>query len=64
MVRWTERQRTALGATIRELANYGAAALVFGQFVGNQVVSWKIVLAGIGTWCVFVSFAPLIEGER
>jgi hypothetical protein len=64
MVRWTERQRSALGITIRELANYGAAALLFGQFVGNQVVSWPIVLAGIGTWFTFVSFALMIEGDR
>lgn len=64
MVRLTERQRSALGTTIRELANYGAAALVFGQFVGNQVVSWLIVVAGIATWCGFVSFALVIEGGR
>ena len=36
MLRLTGRQRQALGTTVRELANYGAAALVFGQFVGQE----------------------------
>lgn len=35
MVRLTARQRGALAATMRELANYGVAAMVFGQFIGE-----------------------------
>ena len=64
MVRLTAPQRRALGGTVRELANYGAAALVFGQFVGEgAVVSWWRVLAGVGLWCAFVTFALELEGE-
>jgi len=52
-----------LGQTLRELANYAAAALVFGQFVGQQRLSWWLVLAGITFWFVFVSLALVTERE-
>ena len=63
MLRLTARQRGALGATIRELANYGVAALVFGQFIGQSAVSWWLVLAGMTLWLVLVSSALLMEGD-
>ena len=63
MVRLTERQRGALGGTLRELANYGAAALVFGQFVGVSEISWWRFLAGLGIWLALVTFAVGLEGE-
>ena len=63
MLRFTARQRLALGETVRELANYGAAALVFGQFVGEGAVSGLLILAGIALWLAFVSFALVLEGE-
>ena len=63
MVRLTARRRSALGGTVRDLANYGAAALVFGQFVGEDAVSWWRVLAGVALWCAFVTFALELEGE-
>lgn len=63
MLRFTARQRMALGETVRELANYGAAALVFGQFVGQGAVSGLLILAGITLWLAFVSFALVLEGE-
>ena len=63
MVGLTARQRGALGETLRELANYGAAALVFGQFVGQQTISSRLVLVGIVIWLAFVSLALVLEGE-
>ena len=63
MVRLTAGQRSALGTTVRELANYGAAALVFGQFVGQTTVSWWRFLAGVGIWVAFIGFALVLEGE-
>ena len=63
MVGLTPRRRGALAETLRELANYGAAALVFGQFVGQRSVSWGPVLAGVVLWLVFLSFALVLEGE-
>ena len=50
MLRFTTRQRQALGGTLRELANLAAAALVFGQFVTMF-------------WFAAVWLGLLIEGE-
>ena len=61
MLRLTAGQRTALGGTLRELANYGAAALIFGQFVGERSVSWPLILAGVAMWLAFVVTALAIE---
>lgn len=63
MVRLTGRQRDALGGTLRELANYGAAALAFGQFVGDVTVSWWRFVAGVAIWLAFVTFALVLERE-
>lgn len=63
MVRLTVRQRSALAGTLRELANYGVAALVFGQFVGDLIVSWRRLLVGAVIWIGFVAFALVLEGE-
>jgi hypothetical protein len=63
MVRSTARQRGGLAKTLRELANYGVAALVFGQFVGDLAVSWSRLLAGLVIWLALVTFALVLEGE-
>ncbi|MGH9257135.1 MAG: hypothetical protein ACRD3C_21455 [Vicinamibacterales bacterium] len=63
MLRLTARQRGALGATVRELANYAAAALVFGQFVGEGSVSWWLIPAGVTLWVAFVGASLLVEGD-
>lgn len=63
MVRLTSRQREALAETVRDLANYGAAALVFGQFVREVPVSWPVTAAGIAIWGGLVTFALRLEGE-
>jgi hypothetical protein len=52
-----------LTATLRELANYGAAALVFGQFVGEVTMSWWRILAGGAIWLALVILALGLEGE-
>jgi hypothetical protein len=63
MLRLKSRQRESLAGTLRELGNYGAAALVFGQFVGESTVSWKMMLVGVVLWFALVAFALALEGE-
>lgn len=63
MVRLKPRQRGALGDTLRELANFAAAALVFGQFVGQHEPSWRVLVSGTALWLVLVSYALVLEGE-
>ena len=64
MLRFSVRQRAVLGETLRELANFAAAALVFGQFVGQQLLSWRIFIAGVAVWLVLISYALFLEGDQ
>jgi hypothetical protein len=64
MVRLTARQRAVFGEKFLDLANYAAAGLVFGQFVSQQPVSWKVVLAGVTTWLVFAAISFTLTGEQ
>jgi hypothetical protein len=64
MVRLTARQRVVFGEKLLDLANYAAAGLVFGQFVSQQPVSWKVVLAGVTTWLVFAAMSLTLTGEQ
>jgi hypothetical protein len=61
MLRFSSRQRAALGATLRDLANYAAAALVFGQFVGQGTPSWSPFIAGLVFWFAAVWLGLLME---
>ena len=63
MVRLTSRQLRDLADTLRELANYAAAALVFGQFVAQQPLSWSVIAAGVATWFAMVLIALGLSGE-
>ena len=63
MLRLKSRQRAALRETLRELANLVAAALVLGQFVGQQPPSWSLILAGRATWIITISIALALIGE-
>ena len=64
MLRLKPRRRAALGETLRELANLAAGALVLGQFVGEQRLSPRSVLAGIAVWLALVGLALLLIEER
>lgn len=63
MLRFSTRQRAALGSTLRELANLAAAALVFGQFIGQGFASWTTLVVGTAFWFLVVWLGLLMEGE-
>ena len=63
MIRLQPRQRTALGDTLRALANLVATALVLGQFVTQQSPSLRLITAGLTAWVGFVSLALWLIGE-
>ena len=63
MLRFTSRQLAVLGETLRDLANLAAAALVFGQFVGQELLSWTVVVAGTVFWFILVWVGLLMERE-
>ena len=64
MVRLAPSQRAVFGEKFLDLANYAAAALVFGQFVGEHRVSWEVMVTGVATWLVFAAWAFWLTGER
>ena len=64
MVRLAPGQRAVFGEKVLDLGNYAAAALVFGQFVGQQPVSLMVIVSGVATWLVFVVWAFWLTGER
>jgi hypothetical protein len=63
MVRSKERWRRLLGDKLLDLANYAAAALVFSQFVSQQAISWRVVLAGMAMWSVLAVMSYWLAGE-
>ncbi len=64
MVRSAPRRRALFADKLLDLANYAVAALVFGQFVSQQGVSWEVILMGVATWLVFATWAFWLTGER
>ena len=64
MIRFDQRQRAALSETLRELANFVAAAFVLSQFVAEQPPSWRLIVMGMAIWVMFVGMGVLLEGER
>lgn len=46
MLRLKPHQRTEFSETLRDLANLTFGALVLGQFIGDQPISWLAVVAG------------------
>jgi hypothetical protein len=61
MIRLDPQQRRALSETIRDLANLVAAALVLGQFVGEDSVSWGPMAVGGAAWIGLVMFGLVLE---
>jgi hypothetical protein len=63
MVRLTRRQQAVFGEKFLDLANLAAAALVFGQFIGEQSLSWNVILGGLAAWLVFAAMSFWLTGE-
>ena len=64
MLRLDQAQRTALGDTLRELANLVVGALALGQFVGQEPPSIWMALAGIFAWWFLVAWGIFLTGDR
>jgi len=64
MLRLKPRRRTVLSEAFRELANLAAGAMVLGQFVGQQPLSFGVLLAGVAMWVTLVGLALLYAGDK
>jgi hypothetical protein len=63
MLRLTERRRTIFAEKLGDLANLAAAALVFGQALGEDRFSLGLGFAGIATWALFMATTYLLSGD-
>jgi hypothetical protein len=64
MLRLDQTQQTALGDTLRELANLVVGALALGQFVGQQPPSILMAFVGIFAWVLLVASGLFLTGDR
>jgi hypothetical protein len=62
MVRLRPGARAVFGGKLLDLANLAAAALVFGQFVGRQPLSWTVIVSGATIWFVIALIALWMMG--
>jgi hypothetical protein len=62
MLRLKPRPRAVFGEKVLDLANFAAAALVFGQFVGTEPLSWSVIVVGVAFWFGFASFGLWLMG--
>lgn len=62
MVRLRLGSRAAFGEKLLDLANFAATALVFGQFVGDQPLSWAVIVTGVAIWLVIATIALRMMG--
>lgn len=63
MLRLKREQRAFLAETVRDVANIAAGAMVFGQFLGNQMFSMWIAIGGVAVWIALVTWAIELAGE-
>jgi hypothetical protein len=64
MLRLDQTQQTALGDTLRELANLVVGALALGQFVGQQPPSIWMAFVGIFACVLLVASGLFLTGDR
>ena len=64
MVRSKARWRRQFGEKLLDLANYAVAALVFSQFVGQQPISWRVIVLGMAVWLALAASSYWLGGEQ
>lgn len=64
MLELSLNQRRLLAETLRDIANFAAAALIFGQLVGEQPFSIWLMLLGMAVWVCLVVLAVTLAGRK
>ena len=64
MLRLQREQRKTFSEKLFDLANFAAAALVFGQFVGQQPASSNVIVAGVMAWLTLILTALWLMGDQ
>lgn len=64
MLVFNREQRTLLAETLRDIANIAAGAMVFGQFLADEVFSPRLAVEGLAVWGVLVVSSLLLTGRK
>jgi hypothetical protein len=65
MLESNKTQRGVLIDKIPALANLGAGAMIFGQFLNQRPFSWLVAVSGIALWIFLTGCAIAIaRGEQ
>ena len=64
MLRSSTEQRRLLADKLLDLANVAAAALVFGQFLGDGRLSPAAIVAGFLIWMGLAGFALVLQRRQ
>ena len=60
MIELNSRQRAVLADKLPDAANVAAAALVFGQVLGERTFSYWLAACGLALWIFFFSCAIVL----
>lgn len=63
MLVFRQGQRTLLAETLRDAGNLAAGAMLFGQFLADEVFSIPTALGGTALWIVCVATALVLAKE-
>ena len=64
MLELRPKQREVLAQTFRELANIAAAALVFGQALGDRPFSLALAVIAVALWVALLAGALVLAREN
>ena len=64
MLELSPEQRVLLSATLRDIANVAAGAMLFGQFIGEGPFSLSLGVLGMVVWICLVVSALAVAGRK
>ncbi len=59
-----QEQRQLLAETVRDIANVGAGAMIFGHFLTEREFSASVAVGGVMVWFGLVGWALLLAREK
>ena len=64
MLEFNRQQRTLFAETVRDIANVGGGAMMFGSFLSDRPFSLAIAIAGFTVCAAGVTFAISVIGRK
>ncbi len=64
MLELDPQQRTLFAETVRDIANVGGGAMIFGSFLSDRPFSLATAIVGFTIWAAVVTFAISLVGRK